>query len=212
MFCLRVSVFTDRQTFLSYINYKMRSNFMDKNWIAIPNEVDFDKPFTCSLEQNGRVFKESFNQPEPSYSRAQVLCELWEPTGQCFRIPLGNDILNYDSAWGYSTRSLRAGGDVFAPSHELAEEIVQIREGKWLPKKDDEVYSCNENLIISPHFWNGGSARHDFVKGSTHLNFPSAKQRDAFIQKQMGGRNNETKELVSEIKSLFEKLCQRVNI
>jgi hypothetical protein len=58
----------------------------------------------------------------------------------------------------------------------LAKEIVQIREGKWLPKAGDSFTCLQHPEIIDV-------ANFDFHESLTCNYFPSPKQRDAFIEK-----------------------------
>lgn len=137
-------------------------------------------------KQNMLVYNE--RTPEPSYSRAQVLCEKYEPiTGEtCFGISATNRIIIYENLSIASHEATKKLGYVFAPSKELAEEIVQIRLGKWLPKKGDDCFPYSSRT--KQRYWEHINVCEDFTEDkrfeqTTHY-FPCAKQRDTFIEKQ----------------------------
>ena len=123
--------------------------------------------------------------PQPSYNRATVLQELWEPTStKIYCIDRENNIGNqYKVTPPVSAETLEyIQGLVFAPTKELAEEIVSIRKGEWLPKKGDKFVWCTKSLFFNERFICEGGAVTDF-RNKSDYHFPSPQQRDAFIEK-----------------------------
>jgi hypothetical protein len=71
----------------------------------------------------------------------------------------------------------------FAPTHELAEEIVQIREGKWLPKKGDKALRINRNTFKEDYSLMECSYELANDNLLSWVYFPSEKQCVAFVTK-----------------------------
>ena len=154
--------------------------------------------------------KDSF---EPSFSRAEVLSEKWEPKSinPCFSdyfiitdkniiekgfftFAMLDGIRNYFNTKGYSIyhlmqkNSLRLAIDnlfSFSPTRELAEEIVSIREGNWLPKKGDRIFSLYRNSfgIVCNGRYDDLPRESDATLNSIadYVYFPTPEQRNRFV-------------------------------
>ncbi len=111
---------------------------------------------------------------KPSFTRAEIIEEKWRAAataGYCYCISPRNEIrriTNFESSDSLTTDY------VFAPDFNLAEEIVQIREGKWRPRKGDMIYCDVKGCVY------GEKAGHDYGENQTHHMFPSPKQLERF--------------------------------
>lgn len=129
-------------------------------------------------KQNTYVYNSRLS--EPPYSRAQVICELWEPKidEMFYCCNVVGDVWNEKRGKYGNFHTYKENSYKFAPTAELALELYQIRLGKWLPKKGDRFF-CSDHLHIDE------IAPFDFMPpGGGHHYFSSAKQRDTFIEKQ----------------------------
>lgn len=119
-----------------------------------------------------------------AYTRAEVLREEWRPkAGESFYgISKSSTVTDRLDENGYSP--FMSDYYAFAPTRELAEEIVAIREGKWLPKKWDVVFDLKPNLQLPIlHECNGYVAGKDYLPSEWKY-FPSEAQRTRYIKKQ----------------------------
>lgn len=126
--------------------------------------------------------------PESPNLRLTVLSEEWEPkdrepfglvrpdNGTDFRLDVIADTVSFWKKCGYA----------FVPKEhpEWVTEIVSIRKGEWLPKRNDYACGYSSKTGISSS-WHLCDMLHDFTEekrgDSTNHYFPSAKQRDTFI-------------------------------
>lgn len=123
-----------------------------------------------------------------NYDRAEVLREEWEPkevTHDTIYFVITNENVIQK---GFFTLAMRKGirehfnipNYSFSPTEELAEEIVQIREGKWLPKMNDEaeVYTKDLHHVLSATIrWA------DVPPITPYIYFPTKTQFETFKQK-----------------------------
>lgn len=121
-----------------------------------------------------------------SYDRMQVLREEYDipEGGRGYYVNKRNKIGPYHHLLKAGYEYAKSNGEVFAPTEELAKEIVQVREGKWLPKKYDRYCACNEKDLT--HGWVKGKtlivARED-EEADGHLHFPSVAQLLLYVEK-----------------------------
>ncbi len=150
---------------------------------------------TLRTDSMGNVFARILNakkitEPKPSYSRQQVLCEEWLPLYDASN-PSGynwiaedhfcifpNNSIHFHEAYIHGCRPLKAPGCAYAPTKDLAEEIVSIREEKWRWKKGDIIWwhFCGVQSKITTSDYNE-------LLYSDIPAFPSEKQLIAFIEK-----------------------------
>ncbi len=141
-------------------------------------------PCACCFRSNGEHSETCIYEPQPSYDRAQVLREEWSPKNtlpSLWTIDLQNRIVEYahDS---YDFRNIgiwQPGKKVFAPRRELAEEIVAIREGKWLPHHQDRFFAIRRDKMTVD--WDGVWRDIQLEEDDFYIYFPSPEQRDRFI-------------------------------
>lgn len=163
----------------------VHNSILENDFLALDSEIG---AVTVLGTSTGNGFYKKYSdppqeQPQPTYSRQAVITEKWEPklNEEYFAITRDNNIIPCINYHLSELSRHSSQGFIFAPTLELAEEIVQIRKGEWLPKKGDMVY-CD---IKECYYFNGKKTGHDYTATSnySHHNFPSAKQRQAFIEK-----------------------------
>lgn len=152
-------------------------------------------------------------EPRPSYSRQTVLREEWQPkfNASCVFLHVVEieEACFYINTCAYSEEIKRAivgttfpkdyRHIIFTPTVELAEEIKSIRNGNWLPKKNDEVFACSR-ANLETFFRNGKHSEvYRFTAGKDfdgeagyydRIFFASEKQRAAFIERQRKEKEN----------------------
>lgn len=141
------------------------------------------------LEGFIELFIEFQEVKKSSYSRQEVLSELWIPQLEfaCWIITTEHRIQASCFHYQAEITQLQCFNYRFAPTYDLALEIVQIRLGKWLPKKGDRVWYCHNGnwgtkfAVNAKHFndsyWNDSDLAENIIC------FPSAAQRQTFIEK-----------------------------
>ncbi len=143
---------------------------------------------------------------KPKYDRMQVLRGEWRPGANEKYYTVPND----DGAWYWcakpdiTNKDHLAKGYKFFPTRELAEEYLLIEKGEWLPKKGDITYSIMPDGQLAEPF-NGEY----FAKHWKH--FPSAQQRQAYIDKQKKPQLPTVSELLKAWEEFYRLIYNPLN-
>lgn len=176
-------------------------------------EEAYDPGLTIPSLQNGNykydptkrkwIHKDELNS---LYSRAQVLREEWIPEKPDFYYIDDKNEIHSDLYLKYSSLGrISETGFAFAPTRELAEEIVQIHKGEWKPKVGDRVWQCANSKYCKGEYYivaNQDCIWDDDCSTEYIIPFPSGKQRDAFIEK-----NKPQQEKCDHLESPFDYDC-----
>lgn len=173
---------------------------MKKGFFGEPSD-SFTGHIISTEVSSRKIYLEPQEPQEPqqetrqTWDRQTVLEEKWLPhEGQpemlFYPVQTGNSIGQFNTLI-HTIKGLKKyqnhHGYSFAPTRELAEEIAQIREGKWLPKKGDYYYAFERaNGHTFDYLLTDRSTIDKNGQGwlKIYAYYPSAEQRDKHIPKQ----------------------------
>lgn len=118
------------------------------------------------------------------YPRQQIISEEWttDVNSPAFVIDKYDRIFDHSKdGWGFQFYEHPIA---LAPTKEFIEEILLIRQGKWIPLKGDECYIVNRNTFNFSNIariFNGKPKHIEMLDLYAH--FPSIKQRDEWMSK-----------------------------
>lgn len=206
---------TNLYTFFTKPQMKLHTKIEGKEYEAKVNETLIGVLAYPPYHYEGYSYEVEFQEvKKPSYSRQEVLSELWIPSEVEFSIYEGEDgkheIVEHDSC-GCQLKDFYSHipKHSFAPTRELAEEIVQIRLGKWEPKIGDFIWGCKWDCSIGIYEFAGQKLPYNWSGSNSARAFPSVAQRQTFIEKNKPKEEpgkSEYLSLVAELESIAKKL------
>lgn len=119
---------------------------------------------------------------DQSWGRGQILREEWEPSdGEMVLIIDKYNIVKPAYYWAKNKEYYKSQYESHAPTRELALEIVSIRQGEWIPEKDDEYFILDNGKEDLAFDGNIAAEGKHLYRGIKNINyFPSAKQRSTY--------------------------------